>query len=180
MSVNRERTDAAVSERVQQFVISRVFDAPRELMWKVWTEEDRLAKWFGPKGVTIFHSKNDLRPGGIYHYGMRTPDGQEMWGKWVYREIVKPERLVFVVSFSDPQRGMTRHPSAPDWPQEILSTVTFTEQGAKTTVTVRWVAINATAAELRVFNAGQDSMRQGWTGTFDQLADYLKRQGTRS
>src|SRR5438132_1220647 len=60
------------------FVITRVFDAPRELMWKAWTESDRLALWFGPKGVTIFHSRNDLRPGGTYHYGMRTPDGKEM------------------------------------------------------------------------------------------------------
>ena len=55
------------------------------------------------------------------HYGMRTPDGNEMWGKWIYREIVKPERLVVVASFSDAQRGITRHPLSPEWPLETPS-----------------------------------------------------------
>ena len=61
-------------------------------------------------------SKMDLRPGGTYHYGMRTPDGKEMWGRFVYREIIPPERIVFVNSFSDPEGGITRHPMAPTWP----------------------------------------------------------------
>jgi len=173
MAVSNERSSAAASGEVREFVITRLFDAPRDLMWKVWTEEDRLAQWFGPKGVKIFHSKNDLRPGGVYHYGMRTPDGKETWGRWIYREIVKPERLVFVVSFSDPKGGITRHPLAPEWPAEILSTVRFAQQEGKTTVTVRWVAINASEAERQTFHAGHDSMKQGWSGTFDQLAEYL-------
>jgi uncharacterized protein YndB with AHSA1/START domain len=157
----------------RDFVISRTFDASRELMWKAWTESDRLARWFGPKGVTIVHSKNDLRPGGIYHYAMRTPDGQEMWGRWVYREIVKPERIVFVNSFSEPNGGVTRHPMAADWPLEMLSTITFSEREGRTTVTVRWAALNASETERNRFNTGHDSMRQGWTGTFEQLEAYL-------
>jgi uncharacterized protein YndB with AHSA1/START domain len=180
MTVSNERSSTAGRGEVRDFVITRLFDAPRDLMWKVWTEEDRLARWFGHKGVKIFHSKNDLRPGGVYHYGMRTEDGKEMWGRWIYREIVKPERLVFVVSFSDPKGGITRHPLAPDWPAEILSTVTFTQQGEKTSVTVRWVAINATEAERQAFHAGQDSMKQGWSGTFDQLAEYLVSAPTKA
>ncbi|PYQ58081.1 MAG: polyketide cyclase, partial [Acidobacteria bacterium] len=136
----------------KEFVISRTFNAPRDLMWKVWTEPERLAKWFGPKGVTIFHSKNDLRSGGIYHYGMRTPDGKDMWGKWVYREVVKPERLVFVNSFSDPKGGVTRHPLSKDWPLEMLTKITFAESGGKTTVAVHWSPINATEAERKTFN----------------------------
>ena len=62
----------------RQFVISRTFDAPRDLMWKIWTERDHLAKWFGPKGVTIVSAKNDLRVGGVFHYGMKTADGKMM------------------------------------------------------------------------------------------------------
>jgi len=145
-------------------------------VWKVWTEPERMAQWFGPKGVKIFHSKNDLRPGGVYHYGMRTPDGKEMWGKWVYREVAKPERMVFVNSFSDKEGGITRHPMAQNWPLEMLTTITFAEQQeGKTTVTVRWSPINATEAERKVFDTSKDGMRQGWTGTFEQLEAYLAK-----
>src|SRR5438128_629430 len=123
------RLEEEVSKMASEdFVISRTFDASRDLMWKVWTQPERMAQWFGPKGVKIFHSKNDLRPGGVYHYGMRTPDGKEMWGKWVYREVAKPERMVFVNSFSDKEGGITRHPMAQNWPLEMLTTITFAEQ----------------------------------------------------
>jgi uncharacterized protein YndB with AHSA1/START domain len=176
MTARNEGSSAAVSGQIREFVISRAFDAPRDLMWKVWTEPDRLAKWFGPKGVKIFHSKNDLRPGGIYHYAMRTPDDKEMWGKWVYREIAKPERLVFVNSFSDPEGNVTRHPLMLDWPREMLTTVTFTEREGKTTVTVQWLPISPTEAERQTFEAGREGMKAGWSGTFDQLADYLAKE----
>lgn len=155
------------------FAISRTFNAPRELMWKAWTESDRMAKWFGPKGVTNIHSKNDLRPEGVYHYGMKTPDGKDIWGKWVYREIVEPRKLVFVTSFSDPKGGITRHPMAPEWPLEMLSTITFDENGDKTTVTVKWAPINASAVERKTFDDGRASMKGGWSGTFDALVAYL-------
>jgi uncharacterized protein YndB with AHSA1/START domain len=154
-------------------VISRVFDAPRQVVWKVWTEPEELQKWFGPKGVAIFHSRGEVKPGGIYLYGMRTPDGNEMWGKWVYREIVPPQRLVFINSFSDKDGGLTRHPLAPSWPLEMLSTITFDDEGGKTLVTVRWSPINATEAERKTFADGMASMKGGWTGTMDQLDAYL-------
>ena len=157
----------------RQFVISRTFDAPRDLMWKVWTEEKRLAQWFGPKGVAIFHSKNDLRPGGMYLYGMRSPDGNEFWGRWIYLDIAEPERLTFVISFSDANGGLMQHPMAPEWPLEWLSDITFTEQRGKTTVTVKWWAINTTEAQAHSFATGHDSMTQGWSGTFEQLTGYI-------
>lgn len=157
------------------FTISREFDAPRDLMFKVWTEADHLKHWFSPRELVTFHCTNDLRRGGMMHYGMRAPDGGEVWGRWIYREIVPPERLVFVVSFSDPKGGVTVHPSAPDWPREILSTVTFEEHGGKTRVTVLWAPINATEIERTTFEDGRDSMKGGWTGTLDQLEDYLAK-----
>ena len=95
------------------FVISRVLDAPRELVWKCFTDPERMKQWWGPKGVKILVSKMDLRVGGTYHYGMQTPDGKAMWGKFVYREITPPERLVFINSFSDEAGSVTRHPMAP-------------------------------------------------------------------
>ncbi len=159
----------------EEFVTIRVFDAPRELMWKVWTEPERLKRWFGPKGFKMPTCKMDLRPGGVFHYGLRSPDGHEMWGKWVFREIVKPEWLVFVVSFSDEKGGITRNPRSANWPLETLSTVTFAEQGGWTAVTVRWVPINATEPERKAFEDGRESMKQGWGGTMDQLAEYLAK-----
>ena len=68
------------------FVISRTFDAPRDKVWKAWTERERLKQWFGPKGFTMPTCTLDLKPGGIFHYCLTTPQGQEIWGKWVFRE----------------------------------------------------------------------------------------------
>ena len=96
------------------FVISRVFDAPRDLVWRCFTEPEHMKQWWGPKGFTVLASKMDLRVGGTYHYGMKAPDGGTMWGKFVYREIVPQERLVFINSFSDEKGGITRHPGNAD------------------------------------------------------------------
>jgi uncharacterized protein YndB with AHSA1/START domain len=116
----------------------------------------------------------DLRPGGTYHSGVRTPDGNEMWGKFVYREIAALERTVFINSFSDPNGGLTRHPLAPSWPVQMLSTFAFAEAGpGKTTFRVTWMPLNPTPEERATFDGGHDSMKQGWTGTMEQLAAYL-------
>lgn len=159
---------------MKEFVITRVFDAPRERVWKAWTEAERLKQWWGPQGFKVHTCKIDLRPGGVFLYGMTAPDGSDMWGKFTYREIVAPQKLVLIVSFSDPKGGVTRHPWSADWPLEILSTVTFEARGGKTKVTVQWVPHNATELERETFEDGRDSMKQGWTGTFDQFAAYLK------
>jgi uncharacterized protein YndB with AHSA1/START domain len=97
-----------------------------------------------------------------------------MWGKQVYREIAPPARLVFVNSFSDAAGGTTRHPLAPVWPLELLTTITLSEQDGRTTVTVRRLPINSTTEERKAFDEGHASMQQGWTGTLDQLTEYLK------
>jgi uncharacterized protein YndB with AHSA1/START domain len=175
VAANNTRPSAAASAAPGEFLITRMFDAPRDLVWKAFTEADRLAQWWGPKGFKMLSCKVDLRPGGIFHYGMAAPDGTEMWGKWVFREIVAPERLSMVISFSDKDAGVTRHPFAPVWPAEMLGTSTFAEQAGKTLVTSRTVACNATEAERQAFEAGFGSMKQGFTGTFDQLAAYLSK-----
>jgi uncharacterized protein YndB with AHSA1/START domain len=167
------RQNAAEEATASEFVMARVFDAPRALLWAAFTEAERLRHWWGPKGFTVRHCELDLRPGGIFHYGLRSADGKDMWGRFVYREIVPPERLVFIVSFSDEAGNVTRHPWNPDWPLQMLSTVSFTEQDGRTTVTVRWVPHAATELERKTFEAGRESMRQGWTGTLDQLTEYL-------
>ncbi len=165
----------AVDPSARPFVITRVFNAPRSRVFAAWTEAEHLQHWFGPKGFTFVSGILDLRRGGVYHYGMKAPNGQTMWGRWIFREVTPPERLVFVASFSTPFFGMSRHPFAPEWPLEVLSMLTFTEDKGRTTVSMSGVPINATAAERAVFEAGHDSMQQGWTGTLDQLTEYLAR-----
>jgi uncharacterized protein YndB with AHSA1/START domain len=157
------------------FVISRTFNAPRETVFDCFTKPEEMKKWWGPKGFTVTASKMDLRLGGTYHYSMRAPDGASIWGKMVYREIVRPERVVWVNSFSDENGGVTRHPMAPDWPLEMLSTLTLEDLGGKTRFTITWVPLNPTDTEQAVFDAGHDSMTQGWTGTLDQLEAHLAK-----
>jgi uncharacterized protein YndB with AHSA1/START domain len=159
------------------FVISRVFDAPRDLVWKAHSELEALKQWWGPKGFTWVTGSLDFRPGGMFLYGMRSPSGQEMWGRFIYREIVEPERMVYVMSFSDRKGGVTRHFLNPEWPLEMLNTATFTEEGGKTTLTIHSVTINATAHERKIFEDGFGSMQGGYTGTLDQLEAYLAKIG---
>jgi uncharacterized protein YndB with AHSA1/START domain len=168
---------SAATATGKDFVITRTVDAPRDLVWKAWTEADRLKQWFGPKGFTMPTCNLDLRPGGTFLYCLRTPEGQEMWGKWIFREIVKPERITLIQHFSDKNGGITRHPFAPDWPRETLSTMTLTESAGRTTshtiITIQWAAYNATEVEQKTFDASHDGMNQGWSGTFEQLTAYL-------
>jgi uncharacterized protein YndB with AHSA1/START domain len=164
----------ATTTKSPDFVISRELDAPRELVWKCFTDPERMKQWWGPKGFTVIASKMDLRVGGTYLYGMNAPNGAPMWGKFTYREIVPPERLVFINSFSDEKGGVTRHPGGPTWPLEMLSTFTFEElPGGKTKFTVRWATHNASAEEEKTFESGRNSMTQGWNGTLEQLEAYL-------
>lgn len=159
---------------IEDFVISRTLDAPRDLVWKCFTDPERMTHWWGPKGFKVIASKMDLRPGGIYHYGLQTPNGEVMWGKFVYREIVPPEKLVLINSFSDEKRGTTRHPWHESWPLQMLSTFTFEQMpDDKTKFTVRWDPYNATEAEEQTFDSNRNSMTQGWSGTFEQLETYL-------
>ncbi|MBS0664702.1 MAG: SRPBCC domain-containing protein [Verrucomicrobia bacterium] len=160
---------------LKEFVVTRVFNAPRELVWKAWTEVDRLQQWFGPKGFTTPTCSLDLREGGIYHYCLRSADGHEMWGKWTFVEIVPPEKLVVVTSFSDAQGGVTRHPLAPKWPLETYSTMTLAEAGGKTTLTLRWLPYRPTDDERQTFDSNHPSMQQGWGGTMAQLEAYLAK-----
>src|SRR5262249_53485536 len=154
----------------QEFTFSRTFAAPRERVWRAWTDAASLAHWWGPKGCTLRVLKLDLRPGGIFHYAMAVQPGHEMYGRFIFREIVAPERLVFVVSFSDAEGAITRAPFPQlqgKWPLEVLNVVMFTEQDGATTIALRGGPINATEEERKIFHDNTDSMRQGFGGTFD-------------
>jgi uncharacterized protein YndB with AHSA1/START domain len=159
---------------LKPFVISREFAAPQALVWKAWTEKERMQQWWGPKGVKMTLHTFDLRPGGMNHYAMTMPDGKEMWGRAIYRDIVAPKRLVWINSFSDAQGGVTRHPLSKDpWPLQLLTTMELAERDGKTTVTITWTPYESTEEENNTFEAARPNMQGGWGGTFDQLATYL-------
>lgn len=156
-----------------RFSTTRTLNAPRELVFQAWTQPEHLTRWMSPAGMTQVSTSLDLRPGGLFHYGLSTPQGQEMWGKWVFREVTPPSRLVFVSSFSDAAGGFTRHPLAENWPLETLSTVTFTEHGGRTLLTLSSKPINASESERQAFLNALAGMEQGWGGTFAQLERHL-------
>ncbi len=177
MSLDRlaEETEGTRTEGTE-FSISRVFDAPRDLVWKAVTEPERLMHWWGPKGFAMLLCEVDLRPGGTFRYSMRSPDGKVMWKKKVYREIVPPESLNTVVSFTDEDGNPIRHPMSPTWPVEVLNKMTLSEHDGKTTMTISGAPINATEERsTRPSTAGRGSMKQGFTGTLDQLEAYLAK-----
>ncbi len=170
---NLEAHLAAMSGNKQDFTITRTFNAPRQLVYDVFTRPEHMAKWWGPKGFTMLVNNMDLRPGGSYHYCMASPEGYRMWGKFVYVNIDAPRSIVFINSFSDEEGNLTRHPMAPTWPLEVYNILTLTEADGKTTLTLSGHPINATQEEIAIFNAMHESMQQGFKGTFDQLEEYL-------
>lgn len=159
------------------FVLSRTFDAPRELLFKVCTEAEHLSHWWGPKGFEVEVCQLELKPGGIFHYSMKTREGYTMWGKFVFREVTPPSRLVFINSFSDEQGNTVPAPMIDDWALETLSTITFEEEAKnRTKVTVETAPMGATAAQRKLFRENHPSMQGGWGGSLDKLTSYLATQ----
>lgn len=157
------------------FVITRSFEASQELVFNAFTDPEHLMRWWGPKGFSMVYCKLDLRPGGMFHYCAQSPNGEALWGRFVYREISPCRRLIFVNSFSDQSGNLTPTPF-PGWPQEMLNKVIFTEQPDKTIVTLTSEAIHATVEERKTFVAAFRQMQHGYNGTFDQLENYLSRR----
>jgi len=155
-TVPARKTEAkAPQERV--LVITRLLDAPRTLLFKMWTEPEHVARWFGCAGSTVSSFKRDLRVGGEWRLHMRKPDGGDFRVRGIYREIAPPDRLVFTWAWED-AAGNRGH--------ETLVDVTFAERGGKTEMTLRHSVFETTEA--------RDQHRDGWTACFDRLDGYLK------
>ena len=156
----------SLSPRVgeQEFVIERQFNAPRTLMFQVFTQPEHLKRWWAPQPYTISNCTIDLRPGGIWHYSMRSPEGQEHWARSVYREVVPPEKLVYTSTFAD------EHANPIEGIPEHLTTVTFTEEAGKTLVSARIQFASAEALKVAV----DMGMQQGMNMTWDYLVGYVQ------
>lgn len=151
-----------------ELVIERVFDAPRELVWKAWTEPERAMQWWGPRGYTTPVARMDFRVGGKFLNCMRGPDGVDIWSTGVYKEIVEPERLVMTDSFADKDGNVvngTVYGMPEGVPDEMLVTVTFEDVGGKTRMTLRHSGLPA--------GFHLDGANQGWNEMFDKLDELL-------
>lgn len=162
-------TDRTASQERGLF-IERIFDAPRELVWKAWTEPERAARWWGPKGFTAPTIQADFRVGGKYLYCMRSSEGQDFWSTGVYREIVPLERIVATDSFADEHGNpvpASHYGMTADFPMEMLVTVTFEDLGGKRTrLTLRHEGMPA--GEMG------EMAGQGWNESLDKLAESLR------
>ncbi len=155
---------------------SRVVAAPRELVFRVWTEPEHLAQWFGPHSVAIPFCRLDPRPGGKLHFCHRLDDGMEVWVKGVYREVVASQRLVFALGFVDAGGRPAAHPMFPDWPLDtvILTTVTFADLNGKTQLTVRQVLEPTSPAAGDAVKREREGAQAGWTQTLERLEAYVR------
>lgn len=152
--------------------IVRKFNAPKSLVFAAFATAEALAAWWGPKGMPITVHNLDFKPGGIFHYKMEG-NGQTMWGIFHYSNIVEPDMIEFVSSFSDEEGNICKSPFPIDFPLEVFNRVTLEEVNGITTLTLKGHPTNATAAQEETYRSMFKSMEQGFGGTMDQLEDYL-------
>ena len=149
----------------RELVITRIFDGPREDVWKMWTEPENIKKWWGPEGFTAPYAELDLREGGKYLYCMKGPDGKEYWSGGVFREVVPMEKIVATDSFMDKDGNIvpaSTYGLSADYPPELLMTIMFEDEpDGRTKVTIRHLGHPA----MDIENA-----RNGWSTSLDKFA----------
>ena len=168
MDASNARNNATADLADREVLITRVFDAPRALVFAAWTDPEHLQRWFAPRGCTVQFCRIDIRPGGTFHSCIRTPNGHNCWCVGTYRAVVVPERIVFTMAVAD-EKGDLVAPAAvgmdPDWPRETVVTVTFAERDGKTTVTLRQTVSEALAKRT--------GAHPSWLDMLDRLAEDL-------
>jgi len=156
-----------VAQKTTDLVIKRVFDAPREAVWKAWTDPESMKKWWGPENFTCPTAKLDVRVGGKMLLCMRDPDGNDYWSTGIFQEIVPYEKLVFTDSFADAEGNVVpaSHYGMSGIPMELLVTITFEDLGGKTRMTL----IHSGFPE----GEHKDGARDGWSTSLDKLEKSL-------
>lgn len=153
------------------YVLERVFDAPRALVWKTWTDPDLLPRWYGPRVETVVH-RLDLKLGGLWLVEMRW-GGTSHYQRVEYTEVTPPERLVWLHANSDANWNVTPSPMMAGWPLVLLTTVTFQEDRGQTRVRLTWAPHEASDAEIACFAAAIDGLDRGWGAGMELLAELL-------
>lgn len=160
------QNDPSAQSASGDLVVTRIFDAPRELVWQAWTDPTHLMRWWGPEGFSAPTSNIDLRVGGKYHFCMRSPDGQEFWTTGVYQEVEAPERLVFTDSFADADGNVvaaSHYGMVGEWPLTQQVTVTL-ESGPDGTTKPTLRHTDIPGAEVSEMTGAS------WLASFEKLA----------
>ena len=142
-----------------ELAITRVFDAPRELVFEAWTQAEHWQKWLGPHSATMPYCQMEAKPGGTLHFCHRLEDGQDIWVKCAYEEVSKPEKLVFTIHFSDKAGKLVERPG---FSKESRVAVTFREKGSQTEVVIRHTGLAIDQGES-----------EGWKQGLDRLTHFL-------
>ena len=153
-----------------EIVITRVFDAPRELVWKAWTEPERFRRWWGPRGYTSPRASIDPRVGGTYLVSMRPAKGQEVWITGTYKEVIEPERLVMSDLFADAMGNVvpaSYYKMPGEYPPELKISVSFKEEEGRTRMTLRHSGMPLETAK---------DAEAGWNESFDKLVDDIHNE----
>ncbi|CAN5733531.1 hypothetical protein BH10CYA1_BH10CYA1_33970 [soil metagenome] len=166
------------SSGTERFVINRSFDAPIEKMFEMWTNPEHISKWTAPTGFNMEFIRSEIKAGGTNFYCMSGEGGAKMYGRTHYLQIEKPNLIVYTQQFCDENEKLARHPMAPTWPATMLTKVELTpEDEDQTRVTVTWECHgDTTPEELATFVQAKGGMTQGWTGSFDNLDEYLSKE----
>ena len=155
---------ASVAWDAGDLVLRRGYDAPREMVFRAWTEAEHFARWWGPAGSTLPFCELDARPGGTLRFCHRFPDHPDVWVRGEYREVAAPERVSFTCWFSDPEGNRVERPG---FPPEMTILVTLDEHGGGTLLTARHAGLAEDQGEV-----------QGWTESLDRLAELLAADHT--
>jgi len=157
-----------------EYVLERIFDAPRDLVWRAWTDPELLQHWYGPGVETIIH-EFDLKPGGSWLNEMKWGENS-MFSKVVFQEVAPPSKLVWHhFSSTDSDWNVTPNPMMADWPPLLLTTVTFEDMGDKTNVRLSQVPIDATDAEIACFAEKMGGMDKGWGSGYTLIDELLAK-----
>lgn len=155
--------------------VTRLFDGPVSLVYDTFTKDEHLRRWWGPKGYEMIILEHSLRPGGVFHYRQKSPEGQVMWGKFDYKEIVPNEKLVYTTAFADEEGKTIRAPFSEVWPLYFLNTLTFKDVDGKTELTMSGIPYEAAEAELAFFESFKNNIKGGMAGTLSVLDEYLSK-----
>ena len=163
-------SEPAETAKDREVIIERVFNAPREAVFRAWTDPKYLSRWFAPSGCTIRFPRLDVREGGSFHSCLTTPDGYECWCLGVYEDIVAPERIVYTIAMADADGNLLASLDAgkdSDWPEETRVTVTFAEYEGKTKMTLTQSVLESIAKRTGAYPS--------WLNMFDRLEEELMK-----
>jgi uncharacterized protein YndB with AHSA1/START domain len=161
-----------------EFTLNREFFAPRELVWRAWTDPDFLHRWYGPGVETIIH-KFEFELDGVWLNEMKTGGGS-IFQKMIFKEVSKPARLAWHHCSADADWNIAANPMMPDWPRILLTTVIFEEKGDQTNVRLSQIPLDATDAEIACFAKIKDGMSGGWGKGYeiiDEILNELHKKG---